>query len=128
MGGNGDLNLLRSDAVTRTLDNVVLARHEPEVAVLIDIYEVTGQIPTLGGDGTLLFLGIAPIDRARGSASHKVADLADGGLLPLFVYNLQLVARYGFAEGGGFYLTTDHLAGGKAHHLRRAPPPPQLPP
>src|SRR5271157_3463089 len=122
MGGQGDLNLLRSNAVTRTFDDVVLPRHEPEVAILIGRYEVTGSIPALGSNGMALFVGIAPIDRASGSTSHKVTDHTGLGFLILLVDNLQLVARYGLAEGARLGLATDHVGGENVHHLSRAQP------
>src|ERR1019366_4302111 len=40
--------------------------------------------------------------------------------LPLFVYNLKLVARYGLAERARLDLTADHVGGENVHHLRRA--------
>src|SRR5271157_98826 len=122
VGGNGDLNLLGPDAVTRTLDDVVFPGHEPEVAIRIDIYEVTGAIPAFGGDGMALFVGIAPIDRAGGSAGGKMTDGAGFRFLTFFVDHFQLVAGYGLAEGTGLGLAADDIGGENVHHLRRAQP------
>src|SRR6266542_791732 len=68
------LDFLGSDAVAGALDQVFLARHEAEVALIVDGHEVADQHPSLANDRLLLLehgaaiLVRAPVERAGGGA------------------------------------------------------------
>src|SRR5208337_5098547 len=122
VGGEGDFNFLRSDAVPRTLDDVILARNKPEVAILIGMYEVTGPVPALGGNGVALFVRVAPVDGTGRSASDELTNGTGLGIFVLLVDDFQLVPGHGLAEGTRLGLAADHVGGENVHHLSRAQP------
>src|SRR5712692_3375440 len=69
------LDLLRPDAVAGGLDQIVLARQEPDVAVLVHGDEVPGPAPAVLHGLPLLVL-VPPVHRARGPPRDEQADLA----------------------------------------------------
>ncbi len=51
-----------------------------------------------------------------------MTDRTGLGFLILLVNDLQLVTRYGLAEGASLSLAADHVGGKDVHHLRRPQP------
>src|SRR5208337_4436401 len=76
VSGEFDLDLFRSDAVGRALDDVVLARYEPEIAVVIHVHKIARPVPAVLADGMALLVRIAPVDGPGRSPGHEVANVA----------------------------------------------------
>src|SRR5512141_199912 len=119
-------DLLGTDPVTRALDQVLLARNEAQVSVLVDRAEVADQNPPFADQGLLLLeqasslLERTPVEGSRGAARIQPAQLSGLGNLAFLRDDLDLVPRDGSADGSGLHLPRGHARDEDVHHLGRA--------
>src|SRR5439155_27289084 len=115
------LDLLGADAVTRGLDEVVLARQEPDVALLVHGDEVAGPAPPLP-DGLPLPVRIAPVHGAGRAPGDEQAHLARLAVPALVVHDAELVAGHGGADGAGLHAPGGGRGDEGGHHFRGPEP------
>src|SRR2546425_10996511 len=94
MGDQNVLDLLWPDAVAGGFDQIILAREEPDVAILIHADHVAGPTPAPRNDGAL-FLEVPPVHGPRGSPGEEASGFSRLAVLSLFVDHSELVSRAG---------------------------------
>src|SRR6266542_5680410 len=118
------LDLLGTDAVAGALDQVLLARHEAQVSVLVYRAEVADQNPPFADHGLLLLqqaiLERAPVDRSRGTTGIEPAQLSRLGDLAFLRDDLDLVPGDRGADRSRLDLPVGHAGHEDVHHLRSA--------
>ncbi len=102
---DGLFHLSRTDAVAGTLDHVVFAGYEADVAIILEKDSVSHLIPAI--DHALLlrleqpfvFYIRLPVEGTRGTFENHAADLVGLAIITLFINDPHLDAGQRFADG-----------------------------